>query len=138
MTKAALKEGEKYAETKNVLFKQDPDGGEVLQCYMWGGDRTEPLTESDLQEFYAADSDNFDAYCDNWTRIYQQTFMNMDPTQWKHSQCTCPAFAQDFMCKHIVCVAYKLGILKPPKIDLLAPNSKRGRPKNMAKGLQRN
>lgn len=129
------KEGEKLAQVKSIVFHRNTEEGKLF-CFMSRGDCNDVLTEEDVQTFLAADYDSFDAYCENWVQIYKLTF-DMDPAQWKNSHCTCPAFAQYFMCKHIVCIAYKLKILKRPKNDLIVANSKRGRPKNATKGLSK-
>lgn len=135
ISKTMDKEGERLAQSKSIVFRKNQEDGK-LHCFMLRGDCKDDLTDAEVQVFLDANYDSFDAYVDNWTRIYKLTF-DADPKQWKNSHCTCPAFAQSFMCRHIVCVAYKLKILKRPKNDLLAPNSKRGRPKNATKGLSK-
>lgn len=135
VSKIMYKEGEKYAQTKSLVFQRNEEEGKLF-CFMSRGDCKDVLTESDVKKIFDAEYDCFDDYCDSWSQIYRLTF-ETDPTQWMNSHCTCPSFAQSFMCKHIVCVAYKLNILQRPKNDQIAPNSKRGRPKNASKGLLR-
>lgn len=128
-------EGRKYAQTKSVVFQKNQEEGK-LHCFMFLGDSKDVLTEADVDDFLAAEHDCFDDYCKHLSQIYHLTF-ETNPDEWMNSHCTCPAFASSFMCKHIVCVAYKLQILRTPKNNLLAPNAKCGRPKNATKGLSR-
>lgn len=56
---------------------------------------------------------------------------------WKKATCTCPEFSNSFMCKHIICIAYQLGLLERPvqrREQFLQANSKRGRPPKARKG----
>ncbi|CAF1442393.1 unnamed protein product [Adineta steineri] len=55
----------------------------------------------------------------------------MDALNWKTSRCSCPAFLKDYICKHMVGMAIRLKISKPPAAAKAIPiNSKRkrGRP----------
>lgn len=135
VSNAMKTDGRKYAQTKSVVFLPDEEE-DKLYCYMRCGDSIDELTEEDVDEFLAKQYDTFDDWSTNLFNIYQLEFAT-DPTKWMDSYCNCPAFASSFMCKHIVCVAYKLNILKRPTNDQLVANTKRGRPKNATKGLSR-
>lgn len=135
VSKSMDKEARKYAQTKSIVFQPNEAEGK-LHCYMARGDDTKEITQADVDEFLAADYDSFDDWSQNLFNMYEMVF-EVDAANWKNSHCTCPAFASSFMCKHIVCIAYKLNILKQQKDDLLAANTKRGRPKNATKGLSR-
>lgn len=135
ISKSMDNDGKKYSKTKSVVFQTDVEEGK-LHCYMSRGDNPTVITQTDVDEFLAIEYESFDDWSENLFKLYHLTF-ETDPSNWKNSHCTCPAFASSFMCKHIVCIAYKLGILKPQTNDQMVANTKRGRPKNTTKGLSR-
>ncbi|CAF0964252.1 unnamed protein product [Adineta steineri] len=62
----------------------------------------------------------------------------MDDLNWKTSKCSCPAFLKDYICKHMVGMAIRLKICKPPAAAKAIPiNSKRkrGRPAKAKRAL---
>lgn len=133
MTKNMHKDGLAYSKIKNVVFRKSESEGK-LHCFMLKGDSKNVLTEEDVNTFLAATHDSFDEFTKNQFNIYQMTF-NEDPSVWQNSDCTCPAFSAYFICKHVLCIAYKLKLLVEKKGQPLGSNAKPGRPKNATKGM---
>jgi len=57
-------------------------------------------------------------------------FVKFNDSEWKLSECSCPDWDKNFVCKHVIDVAYNLGLCKFPGLDLnIEANTKRGRRK---------
>lgn len=58
---------------------------------------------------------------------------------WQTAVCTCPSFLRNFMCKHIISLAFKFNAIELPEKDVddepLLPKRRRGRPKLASKAL---
>ena len=62
----------------------------------------------------------------------------MDKLKWDQGICNCPAFFKNFMCKHIVGVAIRLNLDKPPpagKDVQIGEKRRRGRSSKAKKAL---
>ncbi len=62
----------------------------------------------------------------------------MKNNDWQSSRCNCPAFMKNFVCKHMVGVALRLKLCKPPPAAMNVPigeKRKRGRPARAKKAL---
>jgi hypothetical protein len=59
-------------------------------------------------------------------------------SNWKNAKCNCPTFFKEFICKHVVGMALRLKLCKPPPAAKDVPigeKRKRGRPKLASKAL---
>lgn len=77
----------------------------------------------------------FDEFADHLFDLYIVTF-EFDSNIWKETvTCTCPSFADYFCCKHVLCMAYSLGLEKHKGEQQFAPNNAPGRPKKATPAL---
>lgn len=132
LSKNVLKDGKAYSKIKHIEYRVN-DQGQVV-AYMKHGDANGKFTLKDVDEFLNAKYATFDEWYQNLFRFYI-IIVDEDPAQWKNSVCTCPAFAQRYICKHITCLGYYLKLIREPKKNLLAPNQPKGRPKKASHAL---
>lgn len=125
-----LDEGWKYSQTKKLFVRKE---NEKVICYMRSADSEEDLTQADVNEFLSQNWRTFGEFADHMFDLYRIEVEDSNE-KWRHGTCTCPSFSNNFVCKHLVCIAYKSGLLKKPVVHLLESNSKRGRPKKAPKG----
>lgn len=130
-----MKDGLAYSKIKHIQHRIE---GEKVTAYMKRGDLDGTFTLDDVDNFFQPDSAHepktFDEWSENLFRFYIIS-VDRSPTNWKNSVCTCPAFADRFICKHVTCLAYYLGFIKEPKRTLLTANRPKGRPKNASQAL---
>lgn len=131
-----------YAESEKSMVPEQLSNGE-LSVYVFAGDNMTQITLNDVraQEKYKAK--RFDDFVKNAYSIYKMTFADETVNDWIHAKCTCPAYAKDYMCKHILAVAYRMEALSPPdsllkQIETPAPKKNPvGRPRKATKALIR-
>lgn len=127
ISKNLHKDALKYSKTKGVHSTQTEDGSKAI-CYMSKVDSAAEIDISDLETFLHASYESFEEYASNMFNYYTIAFDNGKPEEWlQTASCTCIAFADHFICKHVVAIAYKLKLLKEAKY--LDPNKQPGRPK---------
>lgn len=93
------------------------------------------LSQFDVCKFNSFRANNFDEFFDNLCGIW---VIDFDTSDWKHSECTCPHFLKTFICKHILGLGIRQGLLKPPAAanpTILGEKRKRGRPAAVKKAL---
>lgn len=74
------------------------------------GDNVESLSGDDVDQFSKQRFESFDEFAQHAFDIYIVTF-GEDTTKWKETAiCNCPSFADNFICKHVMAIVYKLGI----------------------------
>lgn len=130
-----MKDGLAYSKIKHIQHRIE---GEKVTAYMKRGDLDGTFTLDDVDNFFQPDSAHepktFDEWSENLFRFYIIS-VDPSPTNWRNSVCTCPAFADRFICKHVTCLAYYLGFIKEPKRTLLTANRPKGRPKKASQAL---
>lgn len=120
------KAGHHYAKQKSIVMRKGDDG--KGRFYMRRGEDMSQLSEEDVDAFLNRRYNTFDEFADGIFDLYIMTFDN-DVSKWKETaECTCPSFADNFICKHVMCIAYKLGLEKYREEHLLFPANKQGRP----------
>ena len=63
-------------------------------------------------------------------------YVKFNSNDWKLSVCSCPDWDKNYMCKHVIGVAYNLGLCEFPGLDLnIEANTKRGRRKKAQMAL---
>lgn len=130
-----LKSGLQYSKTKKMHVIESEDKTKV-HCYMLQGDNTAEVNAVDVNAFIHATYATFEDFSENLFKYYIITFENDSSADWKKSaSCTCAAFADKFICKHVIAVAYKSKRLKEK--THLNPNTKPGRPKKGTGALTR-
>lgn len=133
--------GLKLARSSNEFQYEIVDEGYV-NYYCFSEQLKKPIiTFEDLANFKAMDWSaftDFDKFIEAANSIRMITF-SQDPKEWTNARCTCQSYMDDFMCKHILAIAFRLKIIQPVETDEddvpLKPNKKRGRPKKVPKGL---
>lgn len=126
------KEALKYANMKNFVHRKGDD--EKAYCYMTAGTNEDQATEAMVDRFLFAEHETFDEFINHMFDLYEIVF-EKDPSNWQNTtRCSCPAFASNYICKHIVAMAYKLKLLKDDKKAVLEGNPKAGRPASVTKG----
>lgn len=68
------------------------------------------ITLDAVNKFYTQNYKTFDEFTKNAFNIYKITFPK-EIAQWKLANCTCPAFDEEYICKHIVAIAYHLNLI---------------------------
>lgn len=129
-----MKDGYDLSKTSSIVRqKGDDDKG---RCFIRKGGSRDELTEAHVNEFLNAEYETFDNFAAHFLDIYIVTFEN-DVKTWKETvSCTCPAFVDYFMCKHIMCMVYSLGIERYKIEHPIAPNRAPGRQPNATPALQ--
>lgn len=96
----------------------------------------------DVKKFQEQTFRDFDDYIANAFTIYKIVF-SQNVQDWKCAQCTCASYCLDYICKHIVGIAFRLGILEVPDALLarveepIAARTSRGRPRRARPALVR-
>lgn len=132
MSNRMKKEGLRYSKLKKTFSRRSNDG--YTNVYFWSGENPNPVTEQDVNAFLNATHQTFDEFANHMFDMYIVKFDD-NPLNWKTSSCSCPAFADVFMCKHILCIAYQLRLLSAKAHEPLQPNTKTGRPAKATPGL---
>ena len=96
---------------------------------MPAGDKTE-ITNGDIDVMKRMKWYSFDQYKIKAFRVWCVT-LPTDKLKWDHSVFNCPAFFKNCMCKHIVGIAVRLNLCKPPPTNKdvqIGEERRRGRP----------
>lgn len=126
------KDGNHYAKTKSIVMRKENG---MARFYMRCGDSVEPLSGDDVDQFLNQRFESFDEFAKHMFDIYTVTFCE-DAAEWKETAtCNCPSFADNFICKHVMAVVYKLGIERYREEHFLNESAPRGRPKNATPAL---
>lgn len=99
VTNRASKAGLAYARTKGILYRKQND--DSVFVYMRKGDSTDAVTDNEVDAFLNAEYEEFDDFVEHMFDFYTIRF----DSNWKNSTCSCVAYAERFMCKHILCIA---------------------------------
>lgn len=118
ITNRAKKAALAYSKTKSILHRKQDDGSVLV--YMKKGDTN-------------ANHATFPEFVEHMFDFYVIKFDN-DPANWTNSSCSCPAYAKRFMCKHILCIAFKLKLLSSISMEALEPNKGAGAPAKAPRG----
>lgn len=135
ISEAQLREG-CDASVKFVNEESVEDDGPT-KFYVYSSESNdEPLTIEAIEQWKAEIYTTFEEYAQNHYKIWIVTFPN-DLNEWQRAECTCQAFDDDYMCKHIISIAHQLDIVEKPTLNFddepLFKVNKRGRPKNASK-----
>lgn len=116
---------------------------EIYKFYaLASGSKRRDITEEVVDDFLNTDwssFENFDELIAASQEIHCVT-IDTSSNDWKTAKCTCPAYAEEYICKHVMALMYRLQILKRPKNpgpELLEANPKKGPKSKAKKGLSR-
>lgn len=131
-----------FSYSRDFVYKEGNANGEnefFLFASNAGSSNQIPL--EDIESYENTRFRTFDDF-KNVFRIWKITFPR-NAGEWKLARCTCPAFGESFICKHIIGIANRIGALEgmipapaPPNYDdepLFA--TKRGKPKRATSAL---
>lgn len=97
------------------------------------------MTKEDVERIIEKQPKDFDNLMSNIFSIWKIVINTEgDNFQSNTSSCTCPQFLKYYLCKHILCMALRLHLLKAPadaNPNKLGEKKKRGRPKLAKKAL---
>lgn len=133
--------GYEYSKTKKEFFPIEVEKN-IFKVYVFANanDRFQ-LTNEDVDAFVNTDWTTFTSFEELIEAAFQMHCISLDGdlNNWRNARCTCPAFSKEYICKHVVALFYRGGLLKPPANlpEFLEPNPKRGRKAKAKKGLGR-
>lgn len=137
-----LKDAWDYSCSKKSFVTQK--NAEDVDFYVFGGSNEDKITNNDVKTFLNQKFTDFDDFAEKAFLIHKITFKQNSHDWASHSLCTCHTFSKEYICKHIVAIAYRLGILNVPDAVVaginegpIAPKNKRGRPRKATKALIR-
>lgn len=126
-----------YSKSNKSMFVESGEDGFMI-FFVFSGASEELITEQEVRECQTHEYSSFDEFKEKAFRIYEITFPH-NPAEWKDATCTCPSFFLNYICKHIVGIAYRLNILveekQRKKADQPLEWKKRGRPKKATSAL---
>lgn len=108
-----LLKGWQYAMSKKSMISVKSDDGKYVSFYVFAGDNMDKITNADVDNYDKRTYQDFDSFVVEAFSIYKIKF-DQNAIIWQMAECTCPAFAKQYSCKHMAAVAFRLGILNPP------------------------
>lgn len=121
----------------NYVANEENENGEV-EFYMFASSINKEITQDDIDNFKNVEYDSFENFTKKAFIIWKMTFPK-DLVNWRNAICTCPAYDNHFICKHIIAIAHKLGLIEEEPEDFddepLFTNPK-GKPKRASKALK--
>lgn len=131
-----MEDGIQY--TKQFVNGQEMENGDI-DFFVFRTGINEEITLDIVEEFRNREFETFNEFAANFCNIWKITFPK-DSALWKRATCTCPAFDEKYMCKHIIGIAKQIGALDHPEINYDNEplfKSKKGRPKRATAALNR-
>lgn len=116
-----------------------PESG-ILKFFLFAGANMEAITTQEVQRFRNQNFQDFDDFVANAFTMYEATF-DIDPANWKNAKCSCVSYLQNYMCKHVIGICFRLGILDTPDNLLreaeepIGHKPRRGRPRKATAAL---
>lgn len=127
----------------NYVHGGDPMANGDMEFFLFKSTITKAITLQDVNAFNNRKYKTFDEFENCAFDIWKVTFP-ADTSMWQMSVCTCPAFDDVNMCKHIIAIAADLQLVDRSAANDVADYddeplffSKRGRPKKATPGLLR-
>lgn len=120
---------------QTFVYREMPNG--AVEFRLFRSDVERKITLADVSTFEKATYDSFDDFVAGYFQIWTVLFPP-ESSNWQQATCSCPAFDREFMCKHIIHIAYNIGILDLPAPDFYDEplfHTKRGRPKRTTAAL---
>lgn len=130
--------GLSYSESDKLMTRTSEQDGFTL-LYMCAGEKNERPRSAEINGFNTPVATTFDAFVEGAFSIHKVSFKN-EVSKWKESICSCPYYAKEYMCKHVIGIAYRLNILSKPEESVEQPIASKnppGRPKKPKKALIR-
>lgn len=138
--------GVKNQEAVEMNTEMDDEAGKHAGIYKFyalasASDR-EDFTEEVVDDFINTDWSSFEDF-DQLIAASQEIHcvtLDTSSNDWQTAKCTCPGYAKEYICKHVMALMYRMKILKRPDNigpEYLDANPKRGPKSKAKKGLIR-
>lgn len=130
--------GVAYGEFQQNYIITPPNEDGSFKIYIRANSNEAELTTDMVEQFVEHNYATFEEFSNGTFEIHTMVFQK-NPDDWKNAICSCVSFFQNYMCKHIIGIAYALKLfqIEPKVIDIvIEPNKKRGRPKKATSALQ--
>lgn len=108
--------------------------GNIDKYYIPSGGE-EKLSQEDIRNVEEMKYTTFETFR---KRAFKVWIVEIKDKDWEKGVCSCPHFLKIFICKHLIGVAIRLKLTKPPPVAKNVPigqKRKRGRPKLASKAL---
>lgn len=137
-----LEKGWAYSlSDKKIVSKTGANG--CSEFFVFARGKMDKITLEDVRRFEDPNKryKDFDDFVMKAFDMYKIVFKSAK--DWQIATCTCGAYAKDFLCKHVVGIAFRLELLDPPESHRkkaeapIAPKNKRGRPRKATPALIR-
>lgn len=130
ITDEVMERGLAMSKSKKTLHSRA--SVDDLIFHLFSGENDDKINGQIVGEFQKHEYKSFDQFVRKAFGIWEVTIPK-DFEKWQQSTCTCPAYFQDYVCKHIVFVAYRIGVFADDDDEMvqarpLAPKKRRGRP----------
>lgn len=99
----------------NVHFESKQTENEC-EFFCFASHIDKDITQEDIEEFENNTYETFDEFAEKHCSIWRVTFPVHD-IDIRNAHCTCPAFNDDYTCKHIISIGHKLGCIQAPAED---------------------
>lgn len=133
--------GYEYSKTKKEFFSVEVEKGKFKVYVFANANGRFEIANEDVDAFVNTDWTTFTSFEELIEAAAQIHCISIDTTSnnWRTARCTCPAFSSEYICKHVLALFYRGGMLNPPANlpEFLEPNPKRGRKAKAKKGLGR-
>lgn len=106
-----------YAMDRNHVYRINREEG-IIQMYLFSSEANElanrAITFDDVNHFETAVFVSFDDFVKNAFRVWCITFPTKKNDWLQKTTCTCPAFDEKYVCKHIAFLGYLYKMAMPP------------------------
>lgn len=107
--------------------------------FVFGRGNTDKITFAEVRKHESKKPKTFAEFVNQQSYIYKMCFNDL--ANWRDGSCTRAAYFKQYICKHMLAVAYRLNLLDPPddllkQVETPAPQKvPRGRPRKTTKVL---
>jgi hypothetical protein len=126
--------GYHWAKSNKEVFTKS--NGDLVEYYCPVGENIK-VTEDEVKNVKEMRWNTFDQFKRRASPVWIVVLPNGDQ-KWQEGKCTCPCFLKKYMCKHIIGLAIRLKLAKPPPAAKDVPigeKRRRGRSRKSTKAL---
>lgn len=108
-----MQKGSDYTKT---FISGDPESTGEAFAYFFRCGIDKEITFEDVQEF---ENQTFDTFDENKATAFDiwKVKIPANMYDWKNGSCTCPAYDENYICKHLVAFAVEFELIKRPEIN---------------------
>lgn len=96
-----------------IMTQTEKNGKQIPMVYVAGGDEDADITHADVDVYLEQNWSNFqniEQFIKAVKSMYEIS-LPIDQNKWKSSICTCPQNSKKFICKHVMTIAIRMGLL---------------------------